>query len=940
MTYSVGSLVKARGREWVVLPESEESLLILRPLGGTDREIAGVLPSLEEVEPAQFDLPDRSTVGDERSARLLRDGLKLGFRSSAGPFRSFGRLAVEPRPYQLVPLMLAMRLDPVRLLIADDVGIGKTVEACLIARELLDRGEIQSLAVLCPPHLAEQWQTEMAEKFHIDAKLVLSSTAARLERDCVMGESLFDRYPFLIVSIDFIKSERRCSEFLRSCPEMIVVDEAHTCAQSHGSGAKQMRFELISQIAKKEDRHIVLVTATPHSGKEDAFRSLLTLLDPGLQDLPEDLSGQANEAHRRNLARHMVQRRRGDIRHYLKNDTPFPERFDTEATFKLSGEYKAFFEKVLAYVRETVKDDTGTEFHRRIRWWSALALLRSIASSPAAAVATLKSRSACADSANQGEVDELGRRTVMDVGDLEQAETADFVPGSDIDENGSESLRRRKLAAFAKEAETLKGPKDLKLQGAVDIVKDQLKRGISPIVFCRFIPTAEYLAENLREKLGPSIEVESVTGKLSPEEREDRVNRLGSCPKRVLVCTDCLSEGINLQEHFDGVIHYDLSWNPTRHEQREGRVDRYGQPKREVRVVTYYGLDNQVDGIVLDTLIRKHKAIRTSLGISVPVPIESEEVVEAIFEGLLLREDQGSVQNYLPGFEAYFKPKKEDLYSRWESTTEKEKRSRTVFAQEGIKPEEVAHQLEETRRAIGSGVDVGEFMKNALTSLKAKVSGGETLEVDLSEATTALKDMLGRTDGFRAKFSLPVQDGELYLHRTHPLVENTAAHVVDLALSGNPEGPARCGAIRTDGVTSRTTLLLVRFRFHLITTRGDKTTPLLVEDCRLMAFRGTPEKAEWLTKEEAESIFAARSTENIYPEQAMGFVGKILDGYPNLAPHLDQEAKRLAEEQLESHRSIRKASRDKGVSYRVQPQLPPDLLGIYIYLPEIGGNSR
>ena len=138
--FSVGSLVRVRDREWVVLPGSDAELLLVRPLGGTDAEATGILSSLELVEPATFALPDPTQPGDYRSARLLRDALRLGFRSSAGPFRSFGHIAVEPRPYQLVPLLMALRQDPVRLLIADDVGIGKTVEAGLIARELLDQG--------------------------------------------------------------------------------------------------------------------------------------------------------------------------------------------------------------------------------------------------------------------------------------------------------------------------------------------------------------------------------------------------------------------------------------------------------------------------------------------------------------------------------------------------------------------------------------------------------------------------------------------------------------------------------------------------------------------------------------------------------------------------------------------------------------------------------
>ena len=131
-----------------------------------------------------------------------------------------------------------------------------------------------------------------------------------------------------------------------------------------------------------------------------------------------------------------------------------------------------------------------------------------------------------------------------------------------------------------------------------------------------------------------------MTGTLPPAEREARVQALGR-PERVLVATDCLSEGINLQDHFDAVIHYDLSWNPTRHEQREGRVDRYGQPSKVVRVVTYYGIDNQIDGIVLDVLLEQAHSIRNSLGISVPVPVESNDVVEALMEGLLLRERSG-----------------------------------------------------------------------------------------------------------------------------------------------------------------------------------------------------------------------------------------------------------------------------------------------------------
>src|SRR5438270_13688136 len=175
--FAPGSLVRARNRDWVVLPSDDDDMLRLRPLGGTDEDAVGVHLPLEggDVRSATLAPPDAEYLGDASSAALLRDAARLGFRAAAGPLRSLGRIALEPRPYQLVPLLLALRLEPVRLLIADDVGIGKTIEAGLVARELLDRGEASRLAVLCPPHLAEQWQAELRDKFHIDAKLVLSS---------------------------------------------------------------------------------------------------------------------------------------------------------------------------------------------------------------------------------------------------------------------------------------------------------------------------------------------------------------------------------------------------------------------------------------------------------------------------------------------------------------------------------------------------------------------------------------------------------------------------------------------------------------------------------------------------------------------------------------------------------------------------------------------
>lgn len=276
-TYTPGSLVSARGRDWVVLPESEPDMLVLRPLGGTDDEVAAVFPAYEEVTPARFAPPSAADLGNERAAGLLRSALRIGFRSGAGPFRSLAGIAVEPRAYQLVPLLMALRQRTVRMLISDDVGIGKTIEAALIAAELLAQGSARRLAVLCSPAIAEQWQQELRDKFGIDTELVLASTVSRLERDLDLGQSLFDRHPNVVISTDFIKSARHRDDFVRHCPDLVIVDEAHTCvaADDTASTQTQLRYELLRRIAADPERHLLLVTATPHSGKESAFRNLL-----------------------------------------------------------------------------------------------------------------------------------------------------------------------------------------------------------------------------------------------------------------------------------------------------------------------------------------------------------------------------------------------------------------------------------------------------------------------------------------------------------------------------------------------------------------------------------------------------------------------------------------------------------------------------------------
>jgi hypothetical protein len=659
---------------------------------------------------------------------------------------------------------------------------------------------------------------------------------------------------------------------------------------------------------------------------------LISLLDPGFADLPGDLSGDQNRRYREDLARHMVQRRRGDLKAYLDTVTPFPDREIAEKHYSLTPEYRQFLERVLAFCRESVLDETLEKRRQRVRWWSALALLRALSSSPAAAAATLRNRSVTADGETLEQIDEEGRQAVLDL-DEENAEGVDVVPGT---ETGQEDERdRERLLRLAREADALAGTSDAKLLRAFELVQDLLKEDYSPILFCRFIPTAEYVARFLREKLErKGVVVEAISGLLSPEEREKRIEALSTHEKRVLVCTDCLSEGVNLQHCFDAVMHYDLSWNPTRHEQREGRVDRYGQPKAKVRTLTFYGKDNPVDGIVLQVLLRKHKAIHKQLGVIVPVPMDAKVIEDAILKGLLLRDQEDITQLSFQFLEPLYRA----VDVEWDAAVEREKRSRTLFAQNQLLQAvntEVRAELDEVRRAIGAQSDVQHFTRTALRTLGAVVSGNDPLDMDLRECSRAVKDALGTDQPTRVTFTGQPGKGAVVLSRTHPFVEGLAAHVFETALDGDLAGPARrCGVVRTSAVQLRTTLLLLRLRFQIVNLgRDGKERPLLAEDLVLAGFTGSPERPEWLDPQVLEPLLSANAESNIGSDQAQTHIRRVLDRFEDLRPRLDQIAEERGDAVLDAHRRVRKATRSGVRALKVEVYKPADVLGVYVYLP-------
>jgi superfamily II DNA or RNA helicase len=971
-----GSIVRARGREWVVLPNPAPNTLKLRPLGGGEQQIATLFLPLEgkDVQPANFPWPDPGQSGSQSSALLMRDALLLKLRAGAGPFRSLGNLALEPRAYQLVPLLMALRQSVARLLIADEVGLGKTVEALLIARELLDRGEIRTVTVICPPHLCEKWRSDMAQQFHLAAEVVRPGTVGRLSKNLPVGHSLFEAYPFTVVSLDTIKRDDYRDGFIRGCGDFVIVDEAHTCTAGKGRGRHQ-RYELLRGLAARPDRHVVLLTATPHSGDSEGFNHLLGLLDPKFAELGTMPDGPRRDALRDELGAHFVQRRRQDIRaEWGSEGADFPDRETRESTYELSGAWGQLFHDVLEYARTLVKRSAGqSRLRQRMSWWAALALLRCISSSPAAAAVSLRTKLAGLEQGGERELSEeqqlseleaLASQGVLDGLDEAMSEE-EAAPGGDL----AIEADRAHLEALITAAEGLRGPgNDPKLRQLIRQLQALIADGYRPVIFCRFRPTAHYLAEELSAVLPKrSTVIRAVTGELPPEERVERIAALEAeafdpeKPKTpVLVATDCLSEGIDLQRSFDAVVHYDLCWNPTRHEQREGRVDRFGQPRPTVRALMLHGAcqdpgrRNPVDERVLAVILNKEKLIRKELGVSVPVPGDMNSITQAVLADVLgesvqqLGLDLGLSQTGMPelapitGWEATFD-------QQWQSAKENAKRTQTIFAQRRLKPEEVLPEWQKSREALGDHAAVERLLVEACARLRlpAPAGGNDTWQLDLAQIPAERRALRERLEsaGLEGRLSLstttPCRDGSQLLTRSHPLVVELAEFVAERALSGEePELAARSAVVRTNAVAVRTTVLLLRLRHQINQERRtdagyEAIAPLLVEEC--LTVQPTGDGLKVLSEAEAVGLLQAGAVGNVQPGQRQMELDRALGQLPVLEAELRTLAIDRAALAEDDHRRVRQAAVGTGgalrMRFRCEPSLPVDVIGLFVLLP-------
>jgi superfamily II DNA or RNA helicase len=943
MNYQAGALIRVRNRDWIVLPSNDNNLLLLKPLGGSEEEITGIYLPLkidtDVITSTEFPHPEPNDIGDLESSKILYNAARLSFRSGAGPFRSLAKLSFRPRSYQMVPLIMSLKQETVRLLIADDVGVGKTIEALLIVKELLERKEIERFALICPPHLCDQWQIEMKDKFGIEAVIIRSNTQGKLDREIqtIKDESVYDYYKYQIISIDYIKSDQRCQVFIQQCPEMIIVDEAHTATKPAGASRKQQqRYNLLYEISKKENQNLILLTATPHSGKQEEFQSLLGLLNIDYEDI--DISN-TTQQKRKELAEHFVQRRRADVVKWLNEDTPFPVRESEEIGFNISGKYLEVFNDVLSFAQNLTMKEVKGDKKKRYNYWAALALLRGVMSSPSAGVEMIKNKLQKNDELNPEE--DYGENNPLLEDEFNSGMDSDYSPSDIITKGDLSGSEVKYLKEISEKLERLKNiDQDSKAKLALEILLKWISEKYNPVIFCKYIATAKYIGELLESEIKKKYKdanVQVITSEDPDELRKERINDMTGSKIKILIATDCLSEGINLQDSFNAVLHYDLPWNPNKLEQREGRVDRFGQTNEIVKTCLIYGSNNPVDGVVLEVIINKVKQIRRDIHISIPFPEDSKSIMNAVLHSVLLNKRYGkSIDQYAINFKEDSKIEgfKSKVTKELDAAAKREKESRSIFAQNAIKPKEIEEDLTQTDISIGKPEDVRDFVISSLKRIGVQINEYKKgYKLFTSNLPQELKGLLEDTNEIKISFYSPTPEGYKYIGRNHIFVEQLCNYIMGNSIMHNiKSGAARAAVIKTNDVKTKTTLLLYRVRN--VIEEKNKKNQLVAEEMIMTGYEGSVStKVKFLSFEESKNLlFNNTPSGNITKQSQDSFLEKEIEDIKSLQKEIDKIAIARAENLVEAHERFRKTV--GGFKYQtVEPILPMDLMGIYILLP-------
>ena len=634
-----GQLVRLRQRQYVVT-DVRQAAIPQRPLfSGTQRSqhlvaLASIeddalgeeLQTIWELEPGahvyeRVELPQPDGFDEPDRLDAFLDAVRWGAASSAdirnlqAPFRS----GIDIEDYQLDPVVRAIQMPRVSLLIADDVGLGKTIEAGLVTQELIVRHRCRRVLIVCPSALQIQWRDQMRDKFGLEFRIVDSELMKDLRRSRGIHINPWDHFPRLITSIDFLKRDRPLRLLRELLPaegeaiyprrfDLLVVDEAHNVAPS-GSGKyaiDSMRTSAIRMLVPHFE-HKLFLTATPHNGYPESFTALLELLD-------NQRFARGVTPDRKSLQVVMVRRLKQEMVGW--DGAPrFPVRQLESIPVDYTAEERQVHTALKQYTELRIKgaqdsiEKYATEFVLKL-------LKKRLFSSPQAFALTLaqhsnslvnsqRRRSRLAARPHEG----ILRRQLEQIEeDFADDDLFDTVTDESIDQttqlfrslSAEEARLLKQMQSWAEQAasQTDQKAKELLQWLGQHIRLDGQWSQERVIIFTEYRATQKWLYELLASRgLAQDDRLMMLYGGMASDDREVVKAAFQSnpavSPVRILLATDAASEGLDLQNFCSRLIHYEIPWNPNRMEQRNGRIDRHGQKANSVKVYHFVGKDYQ-----------------------------------------------------------------------------------------------------------------------------------------------------------------------------------------------------------------------------------------------------------------------------------------------------------------------------------------------------------
>lgn len=584
-----GSVISLRSATWKVLGTST--------LKRGFREVhCRGLNGLVRDKEARFvwDLEKDARVLDPAAVRLVPDTspglidtklhLAAAFRATPTTTRrplTLGRAAIDDLTFQHLPVERALAQDRVRLLIADDVGLGKTLEAGLITSELALRGRADRILVVTTRAMLTQFQKEFWTRFSIPLSRLDSAAIRRMRNKIPAHYNVFDQFDRSIVSIDTLKRDNQIRDALKhSYWDLIIIDEAHNTAERKSvAGSNSQRAELAQLLSRRTDS-LLLLTATPHDGSQESFASLIKMLDPTRVPDPTRL-------HRSDIEDLVIRRFRSSPEVVADIGREVPKRQLLPRRFPLSPQEEVAYQAIADLHLDLDEEQTRGRAIDLFR----TTIAKAIFSSPAACRETLERRI-------RGIEDGTARGTPADRDRLRAL--ADQVAAIDT-------------GAFSKYQELLRLLRQLNWTGRA--ARDRL------VIFSERIATVSWLADRLRDDLDLSAEqVARVDGgSVEADVRtQEVIEAFGQerSPIRILIASDMASEGLNLHFQCHRLIHFDLPWSLLRFQQRNGRIDRYGQDRPPQ--ISYFVGESTHPKVrqmwVLEKLVAKDEAAQAGVG--------------------------------------------------------------------------------------------------------------------------------------------------------------------------------------------------------------------------------------------------------------------------------------------------------------------------------------